>query len=105
MIPEIERLTALEARVTQLLESHDWIFAKTMPQNPHWYTLRRDWGNDEDFDMTVQFIRENGYTERWPDPVRGSPYTVLDLNGFHYWTMGAPIPDTILINRKPLVLA
>lgn len=28
-------------RVKRLLLSHPWIFARSMPDNPHWYTLRR----------------------------------------------------------------
>lgn len=77
-----------------------WIFAKTMPHNPHWYTLRKNW-NDDKFIAAVLFIRENGYREKYGK----SYYTVLDMNGMKYWTMGAPIwykngkPCTILINR------
>lgn len=82
--------------VWNAVSQQKWIFAKTMPDNPHWYTLRRDWGNDNLFDQTVQAIRDNGYEEYYG----GRPYTLLDVNGMKYWTMGAPIGETILINRK-----
>ena len=91
-------------RVAKLLEEHEWIFAKTMPQNPHHYTLRRKWANDADFVWTVELIRRHGYRQKYG----GSWYIQLDVNGFFYWTMGARInnpngsPCTILINRKPL---
>lgn len=32
----------------------------------------------------------------------GQPYKVLHFEGHKYWTMGAPLEDTILINRKKL---
>jgi hypothetical protein len=80
-----------------LLEGQQWRFAKTMPQNPHEYTLRNTWSVDAQFQQAVRFIRQHGYVERF----KGRPYVVLDLGGWHYWTMGAPLADTRLINRKP----
>jgi hypothetical protein len=83
-----------------------------MADNPHWYTLRRRWQNDSDFVFVVGFIRAWGSVERFPDPEKGWPYVCLDVEGYHYWTMGGPCeptpPDesgpeeTVLINRKPL---
>lgn len=98
------------ARIQWLLETAQWTFARSMPQNPHWYTLRKRWENDDDFVAVVLFIRKYGYVERFPDPVKGWPYIQFNVNGFKYWTMGGPIGekdtygywDTTLINRKPL---
>lgn len=89
-------------RVSALLSAARWIFAKTMPDNPHDYTLRKDW-NDDDFVFVVQYIRQHGYQGKFG----GRTYTYLDAGGHYHWTMGAPInkddgtPCTILINRKP----
>ena len=44
------------------------------------------------------FIREHGYRERF----QGRWYTKYDVDGWSYWTMGAPIENTILINRRRL---
>lgn len=74
----------------------EWIFAKTMPHDPHYYTLRRTWKADE-FERVVQLIRDHGYHERYG----GRWYTAMNVNGFKFWTMGAPAASTILINRKP----
>ncbi len=82
--------------VGRLLEDHDWIFAKTMPDNPHEYTLRKRWADQADFDFAVQAIRDLGYRAKF----KGRYYTQLDVNDHYYWTMGAPLPSTILINRK-----
>ena len=49
----------------RLLERQIWKFAKTMPQHPHWYTLRATWLSDEAFMQAVEFIREHGKDERW----------------------------------------
>lgn len=88
----------------QLLEQQ-WIFAKTMAHNPHWYTLRRKWPTQDAFRRAVEIIRARGYRKKFAR----TWYTQIDVNDHFYWTMGAPIdyPNgtacTILINRKPLV--
>lgn len=77
-----------------ILLAQEYTFAKSMPQNPHWYTLRKKWDNNH-FEAVVKFIRENSYTEYF----HGRPFKMFKLNGYKYWTMGAPLKDTILINR------
>lgn len=80
-----------------LLEEKSWKFAKTAAKkNPHWYTLRDKWGDDPEFDKVVVDIREKGKTE-W---FWGKPYIIFEHNGWKYWTMGAPIDETILINKS-----
>jgi hypothetical protein len=85
-------------RVTDLLLAQQWIFAKTMPDNPHWYTLRKRWEQDADFAWTVETIRRYGYEEVY----ESRSYTMLNIDYMKYWTMGAPVEETILINRKYL---
>lgn len=67
-----------------------------MPENPHEYTLRKLWRSDPDFVRAVEFIRAHGYRNRF----EGRSYTQLDVGEHTYWTMGAPVEETILINRK-----
>jgi len=71
-----------------------WVFAKTMPDAPHWYTLRAK-GDGRSFEAMVLFIRSYGYDGRYG----GAAYRYLDLGGWTYWTMGAPLAETMLINR------
>lgn len=91
-------------RVAKLLHEAEWVFAKTMPDNPHHYTLRRKWANDVDFIWTVELIRRHGRREKYGK----NYYKVLDVLRHFYWTMGWPVnyrdgsPCTILINRKPI---
>ena len=80
------------------LEAKSWRFAKTMPDNPHFYSLKKEWDNPDEFLEAVQYIRQNGV----PKMFGGREYTVLYHNGFRYWTMGSPLEDTYLINRAEI---
>ena len=87
-------------RVKGLPLAQEWIYARTMPDDPHWYTLRKRWKRDEDFAWTVETICRYGYEGIY----EGWPYTVLNIDDMRYWTMGASVEETILINRKYLTL-
>lgn len=76
-----------------------WVFAKTMANHPHWYTLRREWADDQLFDEVIQTIRDHGYTEYF----YRKPYTMLNLNGMKYWTVGQEAPVEPLINRTHIM--
>lgn len=76
------------------IDGAHWIFAKTMPEHPHWYTLRKE-NAQAPFEAFVLHIREHG----GQDVFERRAYTKLDIDGWSYWTMGAPLDQTILINR------
>jgi len=86
---------AVKRAAAQLLLAAEWKFARTMPDNPHWYTLRETWSDDASFISLVALIRKHGTVEVF----KKRKYTVLRINEFKYWTMGAPISETILINK------
>jgi len=71
-----------------------WTYAKTMPVWPHEYIVRER-VDEELFVQLVKHIRAHGY--------EGNFYrrkiTYFDADGLTYWTMGAPIEETIIINR------
>jgi hypothetical protein len=79
----------------EFVERHRWQVARTMPDNPHEYTLRSN-ALSAEFDAAVRYIREHGCLEYF----EGKPYKTLYFCDHKYWTMGARLPDTILINRK-----
>lgn len=82
-------------KVAETLLSQYFKNAKTAIRNPHAYTLRENWKNDILFNNVVKYIREHSEIEWfWK-----KPYQIFKLNGYKYWTMGAPINETILINR------
>ena len=85
----------IQENIKNRLEENQWIFAKTMPEMPHFYTLKRTWSNEKEFESTVIYIRKHGIEEEFA----GKQYTYLYLGNFKYWTMGEAIKDTILINR------
>ena len=84
-----------QKNIKNLFEENQWIFAKTMPETPHFYTLKRTWGDKKQFESVVIYIREHGIKEEFA----GKQYIYLYLGEFKYWTMGDDVKDTILINR------
>ncbi len=82
-----------------------WQFAKTMPQWPHEYTVRA-WRPDleRQFSDFVVLIRGDGIVKPWPRDAATPRYhhTYMELDGWEYWTMGAPVPETTVINRALL---
>ncbi len=81
-------------KLETLLKEAQYTFAKTMPKNPHFYTLRTTW-NDQDFIDVVKYIRKYGEKQRYYKKI----YIYYYLDGYKYWTMGDPINETILINK------
>jgi hypothetical protein len=75
-----------------------WRFASTMPERPHWYTVRGQ-APEREFEAFVTYIRAGGYDAEF----EGTTYTYRDIDGYAYWTMGAPLAETVIINRRPIV--
>lgn len=73
-----------------------WTFAKTMPSAPHEYIVREKCPlTEEEFVFFVNMQRQYGVKERW-----GKFYNFyLYVDDYKYWTMGAPIEETKVINR------
>jgi len=84
-------------RLRSFVRAAPWRFAKTMAQWPHEYTVRGGTPR-RDFEHFVRAIREQGYQARF----KGRLHTYLDLDGYKYWTMGAPVESTQIINRTEL---
>jgi hypothetical protein len=82
-----------------------WQYAKTMPEWPHEYTVR-DWRPDREHEFFefVMLTRQHGEVKPWPRDAQKPRYrlTYLSLDGWESWTMGAPIPETTVINRARL---
>ena len=83
-------------RIRELISRCQWTFAKTMPWAPHEYIV---WGKypltEEEFLFIVDMQRQFGKVECWGKYV--FPYLYVD--GYKYWTMGAPVEETTVINR------
>jgi len=83
-----------EAAFRDFVEASRWRFARTMPRHPHEYTVLGKGAADGFYDA-VRYIRRHGGTVMF----FGRPYICYDLGGWRYWSMGAPVEETILINR------
>ena len=82
-----------EAR--QFINECYWTFAKTMPQSPHDYIVRGK-VDAEKFYRFVELIRRDGVVRPW-----GRYRNIyLAIDGFNFWTMGAPVVETTIINRQ-----
>jgi hypothetical protein len=55
----------------------------------------------------VVLIRRDGIVKPWPRDAATPRYrlTYLELDGWEYWSMGAPVPETTVINRALLTQA
>ncbi len=71
-----------------------WTYAKTMPEWPHEY-LVRDRVDEELFEQLIRHIRSHGYEGRF----YRKRITYYEEDGLVYWTMGAPVDETVIINR------
>jgi hypothetical protein len=78
------------------LESAKYIFAKTMPQWPHYYTLREKWTNPEvSFDDAMATLKSYSVPEKWGHKI----VHYFKAGKYRYWVMSKKVSDVILINR------
>lgn len=78
----------------KFVSSAIWTFAKTMPNNPHFWTLKKDF-NTEVFINVVDYINENFQIMKF-----GSrDYKIHVVHGCRYWTMDEDLKKVTLINR------
>ncbi len=88
-------MTRLSKELKVFINSSNWIFAKNYAATwPHYYIVREK--EDENlFIQMVEHIRRFGY--------EGQFYKMkliyFEEDGYVYWTMGAPIEETTIINR------
>jgi len=78
----------------EFIESCKWTFAKTMPEWPHEYIVREK-VDKVLFEDLVRHIRQHCFEGRFYQRV----LTYFAEDGLLYWTMGAPIEETMIINR------
>jgi len=77
------------------LTAHKYRFASSMPYIPHFYSLRKNWEDENKFEKCVSLIREYGYQKSFGKRT----FTYFDINEHQYWTMGSALSKTTLINR------
>lgn len=77
--------------ILDFIDRHQWTFAKTMPEIPHWYIVRDHLSDDDRklFDEFEAFIRKNGYTKLF----YSKPFTYFEIGEYKYWL------DENILNR------
>jgi hypothetical protein len=87
---------SVDLTLEQLREYIASVRWQTSKDGTHSYTLAK-WKPElaAMFYAFVWFIRKNGYIEMFRDV----PYICFNVDDHRYWTMGAPLHETILINR------
>lgn len=95
-------LVLTDEQVGQALDAHVWTFARTMPQWPHFYTVREHWTSEIPWENVVQFIRERGF-KGWFGKGK-APRRYWLWKGQLYWTCSLDpknLPKEGVINRAP----
>lgn len=96
VIGEGDEYTSMSmAELNAFVQANAWTYAKTMPQCPHEYIVRKNVADDAAFCRFVMTIRRFGNDE----PFYSKIHRYLDVGPFKYWTMGDWLPTTIIINR------
>ena len=83
-------------KLREMIARCEWTFAKTMPFAPHEYIVRGKCPlTDKEFLYFIDMQRRFGVTERWGK----YNHSYLYIDDYKYWTMGAPIEETTVMNR------
>lgn len=78
----------------RFVDEEQWTYAKTMPEWPHEYIVRSR-VDAAMFEQLVLHIRAHGRPGHFYDKV----LIYFEEAGLVYWTMGAPLPETVIVNR------
>jgi len=88
-------MITLPDNLQEFINDVPWVFAKTYAQTwPHEYIVKSD-VNKTLFITFIQHIREKGYAGKFYQ----KDIVYFDNANMVYWTMGAAIEETTIINR------
>jgi hypothetical protein len=84
----------LPVRLREFVDGQEWTYAKTMPKWRHEYIVRSR-VDEVLFVELVRHIRRHGRPGRFCS----STYSYFEQDSRLYWTMGAPVEETTIVNR------
>jgi len=85
---------ALPDLLRNFVRTEKWTYAKTMPEWPHEYIVRES-VDERLFERLVRHIRAHGCEGAFYQ----DKYIYFESDGLLYWTMGALVEETTVINR------
>lgn len=85
-----------EEKAMAFVDAQQWVFAKTMADIPHFYCLKKNCVDPEQFDWFVQYLVAHSV----PGTFYGRTYQYLFLGDWKYWIMDDNPTDCDLINRE-----
>jgi len=91
-------MVEMNKELEDFVNNSKWRFAKTMAKMPHSYIVKEN-VDPKLFEELVLYIREHGEEREFRIYSHRKMYTYLDYNKYEYWTMGAPLEETIIINK------
>jgi len=80
--------------IQEIIDSFDWTFAKTMPDKPHWYIVKKN-VDRKAYEKLFRFIYDH-HTIEW---FEGFSYKTVRLGEYKYWIMDDDIDASYIINR------
>lgn len=81
--------------IARFIKGEKWTFAKTYAETWKHEYLVKDKVDENMFVALVNHIRSHGYLGSF----YSKPIKYFDEDGLVYWTMGAPVEETTIINR------
>jgi len=94
-------LTMTTQQIGELLEQQEYVFAKTMPWCPHWYTLKKTWSDGNLYRDVIAWILKNGELHKWGK--RSVVRRYFDYGKWRYWPMTTNPDESILLNRTKIL--
>ena len=82
-------------KVLEAIKHLDFVFAKSMPKIPHYYTVKNE-QNKPYYETLFFHILYYGYDDKF----FSKTYRYCDICGFKYWIMADNIEESRIINRR-----
>lgn len=83
--------------IEELVESFKWTFAKSMPNNPHFYIVKGE-VDPRDYERLYWYIYDHPIIVRW----WRKDYKAAVIGNRLYWIMTDDVTESRIINRKEL---
>lgn len=83
--------------IVKTVERLKFVFAKSMPRIPHYYTVKNE-HNKEDYERLFHYIIDNGYYDKFFKKY----YRYCNIGEYKYWVMSEDIEESIIINRRKI---